>query len=157
MSDLRSQLIAKLGATPTEPELAAPRANDALSATAHIDTDWFRELTPLARQCGVALANQPSFAAAQNAQHVVAKKLKSAGRVRERAALIDAFSRYTKHREKKVWARLKASLTVAGQSPKLYRALKSGAVPAETLLNRWNRIKDKGWSTADVRTELLRS
>ena len=157
MSDLRSQLIAKLGATPTEPEPTAPRANDVLSATAHIDTDWFRELTPLARQCGVTLASQPSFAAAQNAHHVVAKKLKANGRTRDRSALLDAFSRYTKHREKKVWARLKASLTEAGQSPKLYRSLKSGAVPAETLLNRWNRIKDKGWSTAEVRTELLRS
>ena len=157
MSDLRSQLIAKLGATPLEPEPDAPRADDALAATAHLDTDWFRALTPLVRECGMALGTQPSFAAAQNAHHVVAKTLKKTGRGRERSELVDAFSRYTKKREKVIWARLKASLTEAGQSPKLYRALKSGAVPAETLLNRWNRIKNKGWSAANIRTELLRS
>lgn len=156
MSDLRSELIAKLGATaPTEP---APSTDpkDPLSATAHIDSDWCDLLRQMANRNGVQLAANPSFGAAENAHHVLIKKLKSNGLHRDRNQLIDAHSRYTKKREKVAWARLKSELNAAGQSAKLYRAIKSGSVPVETVLNRWTRIQNKGWNAAQIRTELLR-
>lgn len=156
VSDLRSQLIAKLGVEAPEdaPQTDAPE--DALAPHAHLATEWFELLVPLADHYGIKLAAKPAFTAAQNAHHVALKKLKGDGRRRERKALSDAYSRYAKRREKRVWARLKSELNADGQSAKLYRSLKSGSVPAETLLHRWSRIRGQRLSVAELRAELLR-
>jgi len=156
VSDLRSQLIAKLG---VEAPVDVPHADappDALDEEAHLATDWFDLLVPLANHYGIKMAAKPTYTAAQNAHHVALKQLKRDGRRRERQALSDAYSRYAKRREKRVWARLKSELDAAGQSAKLYRSLKSGSVPAETLLNRWSRVRGRSLSAAELRAELLR-
>lgn len=156
MSDLRSQLIAKLGVDAPEPSDKPATQTDPLNERAHLSSEWFQTLKPLAQRSGVQLAANPSFGAAQNAHHVLLKKLKANGQHRDRNALTDLHSRYTKRREKTAWSRLKTELSDAGQSAKLYRAIKSGSVPVETVLSRWKRIKSKGWNAAQIRAELLR-
>ncbi len=156
MSDLRSQLIAKLGVDAPEPATQTEVQGDPLGARAHLSSEWFHTLKPLAQQSGVQLAADPSFGAAQNAHHVLIKKLKANGQHRDRNALTDLHSRYSKRREKTAWSRLKTELSDAGQSAKLYRAIKSGNVAAETVLTRWKRIQNKGWNAAQIRAELLR-
>ena len=156
MSDLRSQLIAKLGVEPPAQEAPDDTPNDGLDPDAHLATEWFQMLAPLVRQYSIKMANKPAYPAAQNAHHVLLKKLKADGRRHERNALNEAYSRYAKRREKRVWAQLKSEMNAAGQSAKLYRSLKAGSVPVETLLSRWTRARGRSLSTAELRAELLR-
>jgi len=155
MSDLRSQLISKLGVSAPEPTESTPSAADPLSDSAHRDTDWYRALVPVVRQHGIKLNPQSSHGAALNAHNALMKKLKANGQHRVRKELSDLQTRYAKRREKKAWSRLKSALEAGGQSPKLYRAIKSNSVPAETVLQRWERIKNKGLNGAEVRSRLL--
>jgi hypothetical protein len=155
MSDLRSQLISKLGVSEPEPAKTAPIASDPLGDGAHRDTEWYRALVPVVRQHGIKLNPQSSHGAALNAHNALMKKLKANGQHRVRKELNDLHSRYAKRREKTAWSRLKAALDAGGQSPKLYRAIKSNSVPVETVLQRWQRIKNKGLNGAEVRSELL--
>ncbi len=159
MSDLRSQLIAKLGVEAPEPDVKGRDggSDDPLAPDAHLSSEWVVALIPAARSGGVKLNPNPSMGAVRQAHDVLVKQLKGQGRKRERAELIDLRSRYMKKREKVAWARLKKSLDAAGISSKLYRAIKQGALSPEVVLDRWNRIATKGLNNAQIRAELLGS
>ena len=157
MSDLRSQLIAKLGVEAPETDVQGPSSDpdDPLAPSAHLSSAWVMALIPAARAGGVKLNPNPSMGAVRQAHDVLAKQLKGQGRKRERAELEDLRGRYMKKREKVAWARLKSSLEAAGVSSKLYRAIKQGKLEPEVVLGRWNRIAGKGLNSAQVRAELL--
>jgi len=157
MSDLRSQLIAKLGVEAPDPDASKKTADldDPLSAAAHLKSEWVRALIPAARAGGVKLNPNPSMGAVRQAHDVLVKQLKGQGRKRERAELEDLRGRYMKKREKVAWTRLKTTLEAAGLSSKLYRAIKQGKVDPEKVLARWSRIAGKGLNNAQIRSELL--
>lgn len=159
MSDLRSQLIAKLGVEAPEPDVRGrdDGPEDLLAPGAHLNSDWVNALIPAARAGGIKLNPNPSMGAVRQAHDVLVKQLKGQGRKRERAELEDLRGRYMKKREKVAWARLKTSLAAAGVSSKLYRAIKQGGLGPEVVLGRWNRIAAKGLNTAQIRAELLGS
>lgn len=155
MSDLRSQLIAKLGVSEPEPATDVPVPNDPLAADAHLDSDWLNALKPAAARAGIKLNPRPSLGAARQAHDVLVKRLKANGDKRGRADLDDLRGRYEKKREKLAWSRLKRTLDEAGVSAKLYRAIKSGKCAPEAVLARWGRVKAKGLSSAQLRAELI--
>lgn len=159
MSDLRSQLIAKLGVEAPEPDAQKEHAgsDDPLAANAHLQSEWVKALIPAARAGGVKLNPSPSLGAVRQAHDVLVKQLKGQGRKRERAELDDLRGRYMKKREKVAWTRLKTTLEAAGLSTKLYRAIKQGKVDPEKVLARWSRIAGKGLNNAQIRAELLGS
>lgn len=157
MSDLRSQLIAKLGVEAPKSDVKASggEPDDPLAQGAHLSSDWVQALRPAARAGGVKLNPNPSMGAVCQAHDVLVKQLKGQGRKRERAELEDLRGRYMKKREKVAWSRLKTRLEAAGVSSKLYRAIKQGQLGPEVVLGRWNRIANKGLNTALIRAELL--
>ncbi len=159
MSDLRSQLIAKLGveAPVSDVRELDARSDDPLAPGAHLSSGWVVALIAAARAGGVKLKPNPSMGAVRQAHDVLVKQLKGQGRKRERAELEDLRSRYIKKREKVAWTRLKSSLEAAGVSSKLYRAIKQSALGPEVVLGRWDRIAAKGLNSAQIRAELLGS
>ena len=157
MSDLRSQLIAKLGVEapqPSEDGQAQPSA-DPLAPSAHLDSDWVRELLPAARAAGIDINRNPSMGAVRQAHDVLRKRLKANGKKREKAALDDLRARYLKKREKIAWSRLKTVLDEAGVSQKIYRAIKQGKIDPETALQRWSRVSTRALNQAELRAALL--
>lgn len=156
MSDLRSQLIAKLGVDAPAPDVVkTPAVSDPLGPTAHLGSDWLNTLLPAARTAGIKLNPNPSLGAARQAHDVLVKRLKANGQKREKAQLDDLRSRYLKKREKLAWSRLKTTLDEAGVSAKLYRAIKQGKVDPETALARWARVASRGLSQGEIRAALL--
>ena len=157
MSDLHDQLRAKFGASVESSPSKADGASDPLSDDALQDSSWVQMLLPLARQVGVKAPGRPSFEAAKQLHDRVGKQLKATGRNRERKALTDERSRYTKKREKTVWGRLKSILEEAGVSDRFYRSLKQGKVDPERDLQRANRVQSRlsGMSNAEVKAALL--
>jgi hypothetical protein len=156
MSDLRSQLIAKLGVDAPEPTSSPTKAGpDPLGPAAHLDSDWVKALLPAARGSGIKVNPNPSFGAVRQAHDVLVKHLKSNGRKREKAELDDLRSRYLKKREKLAWSRLKATMEEGGVSQKLYRAIKQSKVDPETALQRWARVSSRGLNQAEIRAALL--
>ena len=157
VSDLRSQLISKLGVSAPEPDDVLPTPDDPLAADAHLNSEWLAALEPAAARAGIKLNPRPSLGAARQAHDLLAKRLKANGDKRARAALDELRGRYEKKREKLAWTRLKRTLEDAGVSAKLYRAIKSSKVGPEIVLTRWSRVKSKGLNSAQLRTELLGS
>ena len=157
MSDLRSLLIAKLGvdAPPPSEEVKPEQSADPLGPSAHLDSDWVRELLPAARAAGIDVNRTPSMGAVRQAHDVLCKRLKANGKKREKAALDDLRSRYLKKREKIAWSRLKTALDEAGVSQKLYRAIKQGKIDPETALQRWSRVATRGLNQSELRAALL--
>jgi hypothetical protein len=157
MSDLRSQLIAKLGVEAPAVGDTAPVKADPLSVGAHLNSDWVRALTPAVATAGIKLNSDPSLGAVRQAHDVLVKRLKANGDKRTVRLLGDLRKRYEGKREKLAWARLKAALDEAGVSPKLYRAIKSSQCAPEVVLARWGRVANKGLNKADLRAALLSS
>ena len=157
MSDLRSQLIAKLGveAPPPLEDGKTQQRVDPLGPSAHLDSDWVRELLPAARAAGIDINPNPSMGAVRQTHDVLCKRFKANGQKREKAALDDLRARYLKKREKVAWGRLKTALDEAGVSPKLYRSIKQGKIDPETALQRWNRVATRGLNQAELRAALL--
>ena len=157
MSDLRSQLIAKLGvdAPPLSEDASPEVAADPLAPGAHLGSDWVHALLPAARAAGIDINPNPSLGAVRQTHDVLCKRLKANGRKREKATLDDLRARYMKKREKIAWSRLKSALDEAGLSQKLYRAIKQGKVDPETVLQRWKRVASRGLNQADIRAALL--
>ena len=157
MSDLRSQLIAKLGAVPSAAEPAAEESptDDPLGSQAHLDSEWMKQLLVDARKGGLELTATASLGAARQAHDVLAKQLKAQGRKREKSVLDDLRSRYFKKREKLAWSRLKSRVDESGMSAKLYRSLKQSGVDPEVLLQRWTRAMKKNLNQAELRSVLL--
>ena len=157
MSDLRSQLISKLGvdAPPSSKDDPVKDVADPLGADAHLDSDWVRELLPAARAAGIDVNRNPSLGAVRQTHDVLCKRLKANGQKRQKASLDDLRSRYTKKREKIAWNRLKVALDEAGVSQKLYRAIKQGKIAPEIVLQRWKRAETRGLNQAELRAALL--
>ena len=157
MSDLRSQLIAKLGAVPKAADETSEnvREDDPLGPTAHLGSDWMKQLLVDARKAGMDLGATASLGAARQTHDVLGKQLKSQGRKREKSALDDLRSRYFKKREKVAWSRLKSKVDQSGMSAKLYRSLKQSGVEPEVLLQRWARAAKKNPNQAELRAALL--
>ena len=157
MSDLRSQLIAKLGAVPSkanEMPTGTPQ-DDPLDARAHLDSEWMQQLLVATRKAGLDLGANASLGKARQTHDVLAKQLKGQGRKREKAALDDLRSRYFKKREKIAWSRLKSKVDEGGLSAKLYRSLKQSGIDPEVLLQRWNLAAKKTLNQAELRAALL--
>ena len=156
MSDLHDQLRAKFGASVDSTASAAQVDEDPLSNDVLQDSSWISMLLPLARGVNVKAPSRPSFEAAKQLHDRVSKQLKTAGRNRERKALNDERSRYTKKREKIVWTRLKQMLENAGISEKIYRSLKQGKMDPERVLKRAMRVQDRlsTMSNAEVKAAL---
>ena len=140
MSDLRSQLIAKLGVDAPEPDESIASDSDPLGPHAHWASDWYAALVPALQDAGVQLNSRPSYGAVRNAHDVLMKQLKAQGNKRVMASLRDLRSRYTKRREKLAWSRLKTRLDEGGVSPKVYRAVKQSGVDPELALKRWAKV-----------------
>ena len=155
MSDLRSQLIAKLGVEAPESPVSEPAHDDPLGPHAHLKSDWLAALLPVLKRERVPLNANPSYGAVRNAHDVLMKQLKAKGDKRTMATLRDLRSRYTKRREKLAWARLKKSIDAAGVSSKLYRAVKQSSTDPEVALKRWARVQDKGLNAARIRAALI--
>ena len=155
MSDLRSQLIAKLGVEAPEPQEPESRGDDPLGPGAHLTSDWLVALLPVLKAERIPLNANPSFGAVKNAHDVLMKQLKAKGDKRTMATLRDLRSRYTKRREKLAWSRLKADLEAGGVSSKVYRSIKQSSVDPELALKRWTRVQRKGLNAASVRAALI--
>jgi len=155
VSDLRSQLLEKFGGSAPEPDTSAPAQSSALSPDAHLSSDWFDALKAAVRGTGIKLNPNPSLGAARQAHDLLCKRLKADGGKRQLRELTDLRSRFEKKREKLAWTTLKAELSGAGVSDKLYRSLKQSNVGAETLLSRWSRVSAKGLNQAELRARLL--
>ena len=157
MSDLRSQLIAKLGVQ--APQTEAPQddkpADDPLDAQAHLGSEWMAQLLVDARAAGIDVNRTASLGAARQAHDVLVKRLKANGRKREKAVLDDLRSRYFKKREKIAWNRLKTQVDEHGLSAKFYRSLKQSSVEPEVLLQRLSRAHNKNLNQAELRAALL--
>ena len=156
MSDLRSQLIAKLGVEPTRtPNSDETPAHDPLGPDAHLDSEWMKALMGAVKAAGMELRSRPSLGASRQAHDVLAKRLKANGRKREKAELDDLRSRYLKKREKIAWNRLKTQIDDRGLSQKFYRSLKQSGVEPMTLLDRLARASKRTLNQAELRVVLL--
>ncbi len=157
LSDLRSQLIAKLGVSPPVASASEqlPAKPNPLSDTAHLASDWLLELIPAVAGTNIKLKQSPSLGAARQAHDLLVKQLKAKGDKRGMSTINDLRSRYEKKREKHGWSALKRTLDEAGVSPKLYRAIKSGKAAPELVLRRWSKVAKKGLNQAQLRAALL--
>lgn len=162
MQDLRSQLMAKLGATPP-PEDATddpPTAPDPLGPTGHHDSAWFAALQDTLPVGSVAAV--PADAKLARCQQVTAqaiKALKKAGRGREAKALGKVRDEYLARREKLAWSRVKSRFVEVGASEKAYRSLKQGGADAERILGNLDKVRPEmlaGASPRKLRELLLR-
>lgn len=155
MSDLRSQLIAKLGVEAPESEDPVASKQDPLGPQAHWGSDWYAALVPALQDARIPLNSQPSYGAVRNAHDVLMKQLKAQGNKRVMATLRDLRSRYTKRREKLAWSRLKKCLEEGGVSPKVYRAVKQSSVDPELALKRWSKVQNQTLKGTAVRQALI--
>ncbi len=162
MSDLQSQLMAKLGAAApvAEPETRVKvDPNDPLGDTAHLATPWLEALQAEARRAGgLKVPARPSLNAAKQLHDRLGKQLKGQGKNRLKRELDDLRSRYLKRRDKLAWTRLKTTLTDAGASPKFYRSVKQSGVEPERALTRLDRTgaeKLRAMNQADLRALVL--
>lgn len=141
MSDLRSQLAAAFGRDPVaapEPAAAAPPADPLLGPDAHLGTQWLAQLQELRRGLAGApkLDARPKLAQARQVTDQVGKLLKTAGRKREAALLIELRDDFMARRDKAAWSALKARFGEWGLSEKAYRALKQGEADPLACLAR---------------------
>ncbi len=155
MSDLRSQLIAKLGVEAPAIETLSASKMDPLSPHAHLKSDWYAALIPALRNANISINSQPSYGAVRNAHDVLMKHLKNQGDKRTQAMLRDLRSRYTKRREKLAWSRLKQALESGGVSTKVYRSVKQSGVDPELAFKRWSTIQNKSLNGAAIRQALI--
>ena len=153
MLDLRSQLIAQLGAAPPPDDVpAASDAVDLLGATAHLESPWVDMLHGVLPVGGVAaLPRDAKLARCQQATAQVIKALKKAGRGRDARALVKARDEYLARREKLAWGRVKARFQAAGASDKAYRGLKQGDADPERVLRQLEKVSDEELAAAGAR------
>lgn len=141
MSDLRSQLIAKLGASPSAPAAPAGSAAPDLDPDAHLGTPWLSLLRAVRVPGAPTVPPKPSIAAARQLTDKAARALKDAGRAREARALADAREDFLKRREKEAWSLIKGRFTELDLPERAYRALKQGDTDPEKVWARLRRAK----------------
>jgi hypothetical protein len=142
MQDLRSQLMAKLGATPpAEDPVAAAAAADPLGPTGHLDSEWVGVLRDTLPFGGVAaLPADAKLARCQQATAQAIKALKKGGRGKDAKALAKVRDEYLAKRAKLAWGRVKARFQEAGASDKAYRSLKQGDADPERILGNLDKV-----------------
>ena len=141
MQDLRSQLIARLGATPPAAESSVPETVDPLGPTAHLDSAWMVMLRDVLPVGGVAqLPSDAKLARCQQATAQTVKALKKAGRGRDARALTRSRDDYLARRARLAWSRVKTRFQEAGASDKAYRALKQGNADPERVLRNLEKL-----------------
>ena len=141
MGDLRSQLIAKLGATVVEDEEVSSVPSP-LGPTGHLDSKWMEVLRDVLKNIpSIKLKEPPSLGNARQATHVALKTLKKTGTKRQLAQLKDASDSYFKKREKMAWTAVKEQFTALNLSEKAYRAIKQLNADPEKVLHRLNAKK----------------
>ncbi|MEC7948254.1 MAG: hypothetical protein VX265_11875 [Myxococcota bacterium] len=154
MQDLRSQLVAKLGAT-LPPEDAADdpvTVSDPLGPSGHLDSPWvcmLRELLPLG---GVApMPPDAKLARCQQVTAQVVKLLKKSGRAADARTLAKLRDEYVARRAKVAWARVKRRFSELGASEKAYRSLKQGNADPERILRNMDRMDREMFEGAGAR------
>ena len=141
MQDLRSQLIARLGATPPAAESSVPETVDPLGPTAHLDSAWMVMLRDLLPVGGVAqLPSDAKLARCQQATAQAIKALKKTGRARDAKALARSRDDYLTRRAKLAWSRVKTRFQEVGASDKAYRALKQRNAEPERVLRNLEKL-----------------
>ena len=145
MQDLRSQLMAKLGATEPSPDPVAVSsdASDILGPSAHLDSPWFASLQQRLQSVGLAtLPSDAKLTRCRQATDVVAKQLKKTGQRQAARELLGLRDDLLARRARAAWSRIKTRLNDVGVSSKGYRSLKQGGHCPERLLERLNRLSD---------------
>jgi len=140
MSDLRSQLMAKLGATPPA-EAPAGKAGAAapdLDPDAHLGTPWMAALRAVRAPGSPPIPPRPSLNAARQLTDKAIRALKDGGQARAARDLGDLRSDFLKKREKEAWNLIKARFTDLSLSERAYRALKQSEADAEKI---WARLR----------------
>ena len=141
MHDLRSQLAAKLGATPPDDP---PETDDAprgvLHPDAHLDDPWLEALRRARPVPGAPeVPDRPSLGAARMLTDQWSKALKKAGRGKDAKALKALREKFLTRRDKAAWAGVKLRFKELGLSDKAYRGLKQGKVDPVRALARLER------------------
>lgn len=158
MSDLKSQLQAKLGATlPAAPVTPAVPVAPALDPNAHLTTSWFRLLRAAKAPGGPEVPAKPNLNACKQLTDKMAKALKNAGQTRAARDLVGERDDYLAKRDKQLWGLIKDRWESLELSERAYRALKQGDVDAEKLWQKLSKVPDaelKGLG-ADRLRELL--
>lgn len=140
MSDLRSQLMAKLGATPPA-EAPAGRAGAAtpdLDPDAHLGTPWMAALRAVRAPGAPPVPPRPSLNAARQLTDKAIRALKDGGQARAARELGDLRADFLKKREKEAWNLIKTRFTELELSERAYRALKQSEADAEKI---WARLR----------------
>ena len=158
MSDLKSQLQARFGASPVVAEPEPDTLPPALGPWAHIGTDWLAKLRFYRTlPGGPSVSEKPSLAAARQLTDRIAKTLKKAGRTREANDLTALRDAFFAQRDKLAWAEVKQRFTTLGLSERAYRALRQGSADALAVLGRLQKADPQELSTmgADRLRDLL--
>lgn len=141
MSDLRSQLIAKLGAIipePSEDPKGALPGAATLDPEAHLGTPWIALLRKVRVAGAPPVPPKPSLQAARQLTDKAARALKEAGQARAARELVDARADFLKKREKEAWSLVKARFTELELPERTYRALKQSEADPEKL---WMKLR----------------
>lgn len=140
MSDLRSQLMAKLGAAPPAELPVQPVGPGAaeLDPDAHLGTPWLSALRAVRAPGAPPVPPRPSLNAARQLTDKAIKALKGAGQARAARDLGDLRSDFLKKREKEAWNLIKARFTELDLSERAYRALKQSEADADKI---WARLR----------------
>ena len=141
MHDLRSQLAAKLGATPppeADPAEAGPQG--VLHPDAHLDDPWLDALRRARPVPGAPeVPERPSLGAARMLTDQWSKALKKAGRGKDAKALRGLRDKFLTRRDKAAWSGVKLRFKELGLSDKAYRALKQGKADPIKALSKLER------------------
>lgn len=143
MSDLRSQLVAKLGARPPEPAPATPATPAApdLDPDAHLGTPWMSLLRAVRAPGAPAVPPKPNLNAARQLTDKAVRALKDAGQTRAARELADAREDFLKRREKDAWSLIKTRFGELDLPERAYRALKQSEVDPEKVWARLRKAK----------------
>lgn len=139
MSDLKSQLQARFGASPavSEPEPAPDAMPPELGPMAHMGSVWQAKLRFYRTlPGGPSVPEKPSLEAARQLTDRIAKTLKKAGRTREANDLTALRNAWLAQRDKLAWGEVKRRFTDLGLSERAYRSLRQGDADALAVLTR---------------------
>ncbi len=139
MSDLRSQLVSKLGAREPAPQ-PDTRANAAseLDPNAHLPTPWIALLRAVRAPGAPPVPPKPSIQAARQLTDKAARALKDAGQNRAARELIDAREDFLKKREKEAWSLVKTRFGELDLPERAYRAIKQSEADPEKV---WAKLR----------------
>lgn len=141
MSDLRSQLIEKMGARAPDPPSAGLAGSPDLDPDAHFGTPWMSLLRAVRAPGAPPVPPRPSLAAARQLTDKAVRALKDAGQTRAARELADARSDFLKKREKEAWGLIKDRFGALDLPERAYRAIKQSEADPEKIWARLRRAK----------------